>query len=163
MTRQNMFTRSSPVVMVAFALALMAAPASAQSRDSIYKPLPNEPQIIETQAMSVRVAVVTKGLAHPWAMAWLPNGDILITERGSYPNVDKRPDRPPQLRIIRNGQLDPRPLGGVPEAATYQNKGLQDIVLHPRFAENKWVYFTYSKPWKPGRSEERRVGKECRL
>src|SRR5436305_14188698 len=52
----------------------------------------------------IRVSVVTKGLSHPWSMAWLPNGDVLVTERAG------------RLRIIRNGVLDPEPLAGVPEA-----------------------------------------------
>jgi aldose sugar dehydrogenase len=51
----------------------------------------------------IRVSVVTKGLSHPWSMVWLPNGDMLITERSG------------QLRILRNGVLDPTPIPGVPK------------------------------------------------
>ena len=78
--------------------------------------------------------VVTKGLSHPWGMAFLPDGNILITERAGC------------LRIVRNGVLDPKPLAGVPAVAAQGLAGLLDIALHPRFAENKWVYLTYHKP-----------------
>ena len=78
--------------------------------------------------------VVTKGLSHPWGMAFLPDGNILITERAGC------------LRIVRNGVLDPKPLGGVPAVAAQGLAGLLDIALHPRFAENKFVYLTYHKP-----------------
>jgi len=78
--------------------------------------------------------VVTKGLTHPWGMAFLPDGNILVTER------------PGCLRIVRNGVLDPKPLIGLPAISAQGLSGLMDIALHPRFAENKFVYFTYHKP-----------------
>jgi glucose/arabinose dehydrogenase len=88
----------------------------------------------------VKITSLVSGLEHPWGMAWLPNGDILITER------------PGRLRIVRSGQLDPNPIPGIPEvsAASAQQVfasrqgGLLDIALHPRFAETLWVYFSYA-------------------
>ena len=77
---------------------------------------------------------VTKGLSHPWAMAFLPDGGILVTERGG------------QLRLIRNGVLQKEPIAGVPAVAAGGLNGLLDIALHPQFATNRWVYFTYHKP-----------------
>jgi glucose/arabinose dehydrogenase len=77
---------------------------------------------------------VTKGLSHPWAMAFMPDGGILITERQG------------RLRIVRNGALDPNPVAGVPAVAAQGLNGLLDIALHPRFAENRFVYLTYHKP-----------------
>ena len=53
---------------------------------------------------------------------------------------------PGRIRVIRHGVLDPKPIGGVPEARTKGNGGLMDIALHPKFAENHLVYFTYDKP-----------------
>jgi glucose/arabinose dehydrogenase len=87
----------------------------------------------------IRVSVVTKGLSHPWSMAWLPNGDMLITERSG------------QLRILRNGVLDPQPVAGVPKVQAGGTSGLLDIALHPRFAQNNLVYLAYnvSKPAPP--------------
>ena len=88
------------------------------------------------RATRIKVSVVTKGLSHPWSMAWLPNGDMLITERAG------------QLRIIRNGVLDPMPIAGVPKVQAGGTSGLLDIALHPKFATNGLVYMAYntSKP-----------------
>src|SRR5215510_4208842 len=87
----------------------------------------------------IRVSVVTKGLSHPWSIAWLPNGDMLVTERAG------------RLRIIRNGVLDPEPVAGVPKVQAGGTSGLLDIALHPKFETNGLVYLAYniSKP-KPG-------------
>src|SRR5947209_4008886 len=84
----------------------------------------------------IRVSVVTKGLSHPWSMVWLPNGDMLVTERAG------------RLRIVRNGVLDPEPIAGVPKVQAGGTSGLLDIALHPKFATNGLVYLTYnvSKP-----------------
>jgi glucose/arabinose dehydrogenase len=82
----------------------------------------------------IRVVVVTKGLSHPWSLAFLPDGNLLITERGG------------RLRMVRDGVLDPQPLAGIPKVHAVRNAGLFDIALHPKFADNKLVYFTYSKP-----------------
>jgi aldose sugar dehydrogenase len=88
----------------------------------------------------IRVVVVTKGLSHPWSLAFLPGGNMLVTERAG------------RLRIIRDGVLDPQPLAGLPKVHAVRNAGLFDIALHPKFAENKLVYFTYSKPGEEGKS-----------
>jgi glucose/arabinose dehydrogenase len=77
---------------------------------------------------------VTKGLSHPWAMQFLLDGSILVTERAG------------RLRIVRDGVLDPTPIPGVPAVAAGGLNGLLDIALHPQFAKNRWVYFTYHKP-----------------
>jgi len=84
----------------------------------------------------IKVSVVTKGLSHPWSILWLPNGDMLVTERAG------------RLRIIRNGVLDPEPINGVPKVQSGGTSGLLDIALHPKFAENHLVYLSYntSKP-----------------
>ena len=84
----------------------------------------------------IKVSVVTKGLSHPWSMVWLPNGDMLVTERTG------------RLRMIRNGVLDPEPIAGVPKVQAGGTSGLLDIALHPKFATNGLVYLAYntSKP-----------------
>jgi glucose/arabinose dehydrogenase len=87
----------------------------------------------------IRVVVVARGLVHPWSVAFLPDGNMLITER------------PGRMRIIRDGVLDPAPLSGIPKVHAVRNAGLFDIALHPKFAENKLVYFTYSKPGEDGK------------
>lgn len=75
---------------------------------------------------------IARGLEHPWAMAWLPTGDILITER------------PGRLRIIRNGVLQAQAIAGLPNIYAQGQGGLMDIALHPQFTQNRLIYFTYS-------------------
>jgi glucose/arabinose dehydrogenase len=99
-------------------------------------PLPDGPiavQSAEPAHRNLRLRV-TKGLANPWGMAFLPDGTMLVTERAG------------RLRVIRNGMLDPAPVAGVPAVAAGGLNGLMDIALHPRFAENRFVYLTYHKP-----------------
>ena len=101
------------------------------------KELPDEPVVYRTfEQPQIRVTVVAKGLAYPWGMAFLPGGDILVTER------------PGRLRIIRNGVLDPEPISGVPYVGDGDVgvAGLLDVALHPRYVDNNLVYLTYSKP-----------------
>jgi glucose/arabinose dehydrogenase len=100
----------------------------------------NSVEIVQANQPEIKAVPVIDGLEHPWGMAWLPNGDILITER------------PGRLRIVRDGVLDPEAIAGVVAVSTVsaqqlfasQQGGLLDIALHPRFAENRFVYFTYS-------------------
>jgi len=92
------------------------------------------PWDLKSELTPIHVSVVTKGLDHPWGLAILPNGDMLVTER------------PGRLRLVHNGVLDPTPLGPMPEIRARSLGGLLDIALHPKFAENHLIYFTYVKP-----------------
>ncbi len=103
-------------------------------------PLGPGPFEFETaEARRIRVTIVARGLSHPWSLAFLPDGTLLVTER------------PGRLRAIRNGVLDPTPIAGVPRVRTDGNGGLMDLALHPKFADNHLVYFTYTKPVENGR------------
>jgi aldose sugar dehydrogenase len=82
----------------------------------------------------IRVSVVTRGVERPWGIAFVPDGSMLVTER------------PGRLRVIRDGVLDPAPIGPLPKMLATGLGGLLDIALHPQFAENRLIYFTYSKP-----------------
>jgi len=82
------------------------------------------------EAPGWRAEVVIDGLSHPWAIAWLPDGSALVTER------------PGRLRLIRDGRLDPKPIAGLPQVSAFGQGGLLDIALHPDFADNRWVYLT---------------------
>jgi glucose/arabinose dehydrogenase len=98
-------------------------------------PLGAGPWVIDTaEQHKIRLSVVTRGLSHPWAIAFLPDNTMLITERAG------------RLRYVRNGVLDPQPISGLPAIRTDGNGGLMDIALHPQFASNRLVYFTYTKP-----------------
>ena len=106
-------------------------------------PLPDKPVVYDTaEGQRIRVVVVTRGLSHPWSLAFLPDpstplgvsGNMLVTERTG------------QLRLIRNGVLDPQPIAGVPAVRSQGLSGLMDVALHPQFAQNRLVYLTYTKP-----------------
>jgi glucose/arabinose dehydrogenase len=84
-----------------------------------------------------RVSVVTKALDHPWGIAFVPGGDMLVSGRSG------------KMHVIRKGVLDPTPLSGLPQILCETPGalgGLLDVSLHPKFAENRLVYFVYSKP-----------------
>ncbi len=102
-------------------------------------PLPDGPRVFDSAEQSqFRLVVVTSGLSHPWGMAFLPDGGVLVTERAG------------QLRVIRGGVLDPQPISGVPGVHARGLAGLMDVAIHPRFSENQLVYLTYSKPGDDG-------------
>jgi glucose/arabinose dehydrogenase len=118
-------------------LFIMVTPAYAQQPPIAVPapPLGAGPWVIDTaEQPKIRVSVVTKGLSHPWAIAFLPNRDLLVTERGG------------RLRLVRGGVLDPRPISGLPAVRTDGNGGLMDVALHPQFERNQLVYLTYTKP-----------------
>jgi len=101
----------------------------------VVAPLGAGPFLYHTaEGQDIRVVVHTRGLSHPWSLTWLPSGEMLVTERGG------------QLRIVRNGVLDPQPIAGVPMVRAAGLSGLFDVVLHPQFATNRFVYLSYNKP-----------------
>ena len=97
---------------------------------------PPDEQIVTTAAASIRVTSI-KGFVYPWALAFLPNGDMLVTEQGRN-----------TLRIVRGGVLDPTPITGLPTGITSTRRDTAgvDIAVHPRFAENRFLYVAYWKP-----------------
>ncbi|HVG71613.1 MAG TPA: PQQ-dependent sugar dehydrogenase [Vicinamibacterales bacterium] len=80
-----------------------------------------------------RVVTVVDGLVQPWSIAFLPGGDMLITER------------PGRLRIVRQGKLLPQPVDGIPKVFTSSQGGLLEVMPHPDFTSNRLLYLTYSK------------------
>ena len=95
----------------------------------------NNPPISQndvTVAGNFLTTTVLEGLERPWSIAWLPDSSMLITER------------PGRLRIVRNGELDPQEIAGVPEVFAVNQGGLMDVSLHPNFSENRLIYLTYS-------------------
>lgn len=96
----------------------------------------------KSEQATFRITTLTNQLSHPWALAFLPNGDMLVTER------------PGRLRILRNGVLDPKPIAGLPKIAAGGQGGLLDIALHPNFASNRLIYFSYAARGKGGRGTE---------
>ena len=95
--------------------------------------LPDAAQVIDEKGQRLRVTPL-KGLERPWALAFLPGGAMLVTER------------PGRLRrVSADFTLDPQPIAGVPNVLASAYKGLMDVALHPGYADNRWVYLTYSK------------------
>jgi len=94
-----------------------------------------------------RVVTAVTGLQDPWSMAFLPDGGMLVTER------------PGRLRLVRNGVLQPEPVAGIPAVRYLGQGGLLDVVLHPDFASNGLVYFSYSKPDADGSQGTTAVGR----
>ncbi|HEX5229446.1 MAG TPA: PQQ-dependent sugar dehydrogenase [Bryobacteraceae bacterium] len=126
--------------LIPLALLALASIDAQQGQIGVPAPLLGAgPFVFDTaEQHKIQVSVVAKGLVHPWALAFLPDGRMLVTER------------PGRIRVLRNGVLDPKPLDGVPMPRTAGNGGLMDIALHPKFAENHLVYFTYDKPVEGG-------------
>lgn len=105
--------------MALFAALSLVAPAAAQD-------------IENSKAQRFRVVEVARGLNNPFAVAALPNGDMLITEK------------PGTLRIVRGGKLEPKPIAGTPEVVYGGQGGLLEVIAHPNFASNSLIYLSYS-------------------
>ena len=115
-------------VLVALAVTLLAcqdAPAQGPAQAS--------PQPASTSGV-VRADVVARGLEHPWALAFLPDGRMLVTER------------PGRLRIVSMDGTISAPLAGVPAVYARGQGGLLDVALDPAFAQNRLVYLSYAEP-----------------
>jgi glucose/arabinose dehydrogenase len=120
-------------------LAFSVTPALAQTAPQYgikAPPLPAEPQVFDTaEQHGIKLTVLTKAIGRPFGMAFLPDGDLLISERAG------------ELRIVHKVTsaqpvVDPAPVPGLPRTASGKS-GLLDIALHPDFARNHWLYFSY--------------------
>jgi glucose/arabinose dehydrogenase len=122
---------------VPFSMGVPVAPTGIADQ-----PLKEGPFTYHTaEQQDIRVSVFVKGLEYPYSIAFLPTGEMLVTERAG------------RLRVIRNGKLDPKPVEGGPPSrwsgksgAIGAVHGYMTIAVHPRFNENHWIYFSYSKP-----------------
>lgn len=111
-------------------------------------------QTVRTDDHALRVVTLVKGLDHPWSLAFLPDGRKLVTERRGT------------LRIVSaDWQLQREPVSGLPRVVQHGQGGLMDVVLHPRFAENGWIYLSYAAPGEGGVGTEVARGRltEARL
>lgn len=113
-------------------LALLALPASLPPAATA------QDRVFPSALHDYRVVTVAEGLVNPWAMAFLPGGDMLVTER------------PGRLRIIRGGKLLPDAVPGLPAIRVGSQGGLLDVAVHPDFAATRLVYLSYSKPGPDG-------------
>ncbi|NKB47943.1 MAG: PQQ-dependent sugar dehydrogenase [Alphaproteobacteria bacterium] len=114
-----MFPPSRFLFALAFFAAIgLAAPAGAQT--------------VKSQKATFRTVEVANGLAHPWALAFLPDGRMLVSERSG------------RLRVIVDGRLQAAPISGTPKVFARNQGGLLDVVPHPDYAQNGWIYFSYA-------------------
>ena len=91
--------------------------------------------VLKTEKATVRIEVVTEGLNTPWGLAFLPDGRLLVTERTVNGGT---------LRIVDNGVLS-APVKGTPTVHVQQDAGMFDVEVHPRYAENGWIYLSYAE------------------
>src|SRR5688500_4741666 len=100
-------------------------------------------QIVDVQRGKVRVVTVASGLVHPWSIAFLPDGRMLVSEQAG------------RLRIIQNGTLDASPVWTAPvpppgPKGEPNNDRLHSVAVHPQFAQNRFVYVSYPKHGEKG-------------
>lgn len=97
-------------------------------------------EVMPSRTPDFSYEIVTAGLEHPWGLAFLPDGRMLVTER------------PGRLRLISSaGKLQPEPVGGLPPIRQHGQGGLLDVVLHPDFSNNRLVYFSFAEADARGR------------
>ena len=90
---------------------------------------------INSEKHAFRVVTLLQGLEYPWAVAFLPDGRMLVTERAG------------RLRLVgQDWRLDPKPIAGLPDVVATGQGGLFDVVLHPEHAQNGWIYWAYNAP-----------------
>ena len=95
--------------------------------------------LVQTELHALNYETVTDGLDHPWSLAFLPGGDMLVTERSG------------QLRLVKkNGELLAQPIAGLPPVRQHGQGGLLDVVLHPDFENNRWVYLSFAERGRGG-------------
>jgi aldose sugar dehydrogenase len=140
----SMFERKLRYVGLGVAVCVALGVAAQQQPDLGPRPVKvaDTPYTFDTaEQHGIKVSVVVRGLNHPFSFAFLPNGDALVSERSSG------------LRLVRNAAsakggaatLEARAIGGTPEKYEQRTSGLHDVALHPKFAENSLVYFSYNK------------------
>jgi glucose/arabinose dehydrogenase len=132
--------------LTAAALAVVAVPLAAQQEVPMrgntpvapqgikIPPLPDAPVRYETaEGQNIRVSVYARGFRTGWSMAFVSDDTILVAERGG------------QIKVVRNGVVDPQPVAGAPVARGQGLSGM-DLALHPNFESNHAVYISYTKP-----------------
>ena len=105
------------------------APAPATAKPAVADP---DSQVIKSEKQTFKIEVIARQIETPWALAFLPDGRLLITER------------PGRVRIVEKGKLLPEAVKGTPKVWEKQDGGLFDVEVHPQYAKNGWIYLSYS-------------------
>ncbi len=131
----------------------MPRPAISHSWQTLFSPLllcfglflhmpAHAGQSLAADPGKIQLKPLVENLKEPWSMAFLPDGRLLVTEKSG------------KLRMVENGKLLPQAINGVPAVVDRGQGGLLDIALHPRYAENGWVYLSYSAKGEGGSGTE---------
>jgi glucose/arabinose dehydrogenase len=98
---------------------------------------------VQSEKHAFNLVTLVEGLDHPWSIAWLPDGRMLVNERAG------------RMRIVsKDFRLDPQPVEGLPKIVVDGQGGLFDVVLHPDYKDNGWIYISYSGPGPGGHGTE---------
>ncbi len=89
-------------------------------------------ETFDSEQYKIRAVTVANGLKIPWGFAFLPDGRVIVTEKRGT------------MRLIENGKLIDKPIEGIPKSTEHGQGGLLDVVLHPKYAENGWIYWTFN-------------------
>ncbi len=119
-------------ILAATAAALLATVSRAEAPPEPVNAPPPPPRTATVLKSGYKVTEIAKGLDHPWSLAFLPDGALLVTERAG------------RLRLVKGGSLMAQPISGVPTVHTGSQAGLFDIVLDPHFALNNTVFLSYA-------------------
>lgn len=131
----------------------MPRPANSHSWQTLFSPLllcfglflhmpAHAGQSLAADPGKIQLKPLVENLKEPWSMAFLPDGRLLVTEKSG------------KLRMVENGKLLPQAINGVPAVVDRGQGGLLDIALHPRYAENGWIYLSYSAKGEGGSGTE---------
>ena len=129
--RQHLVAPAKPSPASAFVLAAVAV---ALAQPLLSRSVHAQSEAQRSAEHSYRVVTVADGFVQPWSFAFLPGGDMLVTER------------PGRLRVVRDGQLLPEPVPGVPEVLARGQGGMLEVLPHPDFESNRLIYLSFSKP-----------------
>jgi len=121
-----------PRLFVSAIAALLVVTPAVQAQQPA-APLAGSAQVLDVQGGKIRVVTVATGLNHPWSLAFLPDGRLLVTERNG------------RLRLIRDNALDPAVIWTSPTPPGQTGDGLHAVAVHPNFAQNAFVYVSYPK------------------
>src|ERR1044071_2533936 len=124
-------TFTSTLLSLALILCLYISCTRSTSGNETLPDAPNAPAGFTAQTLY-------DGFKNPWGMAWLPDGRMLVTERAG------------EILVFRNDKFTGEKLSGLPKVFNDGQGGLLDIVLHPNYNENKWIYISYAKPVEGG-------------
>jgi aldose sugar dehydrogenase len=129
--RRTGITAAAALLAMCGAVAAVSSQTAAPQKPTVVAD--PDGRVITSEKQTFKMDVVARNLETPWALAFLPDRRLLITER------------PGRLRIVENGTLRPEPLKGLPKVWEKQDGGLFDVEVHPDYARNGWIYLSYSE------------------